>query len=75
MSWSRFLSVRFVKLRQHTSVYDDKEFYFALSGLNAVEGDLIQGRRAPLRFALAPGYHISRLWRCGSRAALVEEMR
>ena len=22
-----------------------------------------QGRRAPLRFALAPGYHISRLWR------------
>ena len=22
-----------------------------------------QGRRAPLRFALAPGYHIPRLWR------------
>ena len=22
-----------------------------------------QGRRAPLRFALAPGFHIPRLWR------------
>jgi len=25
---------------------------------------LSQGRRASLRSALAPGYHISRLWRC-----------
>jgi len=26
-----------------------------------------QGRRASLRSALAPGYHIPRLWRCGDR--------
>ena len=25
-----------------------------------------QGRRAPLRFALAPGFYISRRWRSGS---------
>jgi len=25
---------------------------------------VVQGRRAPLRVALAPGYHIARLWRC-----------
>ena len=24
---------------------------------------IIQGRRVPLRFTLAPGFHISRLWR------------
>src|SRR5678816_3806159 len=27
-----------------------------------------QGRRAPLRFALAPGFHISRRWRYKRRA-------
>ena len=26
-----------------------------------------QGRRASLRSALAPGYHISRLWRCADQ--------
>jgi hypothetical protein len=26
-----------------------------------------QGRRAPLRFALAPGYHIPRRWRLALR--------
>jgi hypothetical protein len=33
------------------------------SGLDRF-GCLYQGRRAPLRFALAPGFHIPRLWRC-----------
>ena len=36
--------------------------YFGLSGLAPFwTGN--QGRRAPLRFALAPGSHITRLWR------------
>jgi hypothetical protein len=37
-----------------------------MSALQAFAPLLIvnQGRRAPLRFALAPGCHIPRLWRC-----------
>jgi hypothetical protein len=38
--------------------------YFALSGLSGFRYPRIQGRRASLRYALAPGYHISRLRRC-----------
>jgi len=30
---------------------------------------ITQGRRAPLRFALAPGCHIPRRWRCISTSA------
>jgi len=37
-------------------------FYSALSELHPHYA-LHQGRRASLRSALAPGYHISRLWR------------
>jgi len=37
--------------------------YYALSGLNAGLA-FYQGRRASLRFALATGFHIPRLWRC-----------
>jgi len=37
--------------------------YVAPSGLQ-VFNSVTQGRRAPLRFALAPGFHISRRWRC-----------
>jgi hypothetical protein len=36
--------------------------YYALSALDQIVFSH-QGRRAPLRFALAPGFHISRLWR------------
>jgi hypothetical protein len=36
--------------------------YYALSALDQIVFSY-QGRRAPLRFALAPGFHISRLWR------------
>jgi hypothetical protein len=39
--------------------------YSALSELNGFVL-FTQGRRAPLRVALAPGFHISRLWRFGS---------
>jgi hypothetical protein len=34
---------------------------------------LIQGRRAPLRFALAPGFHISRLWRYTAPLAIYKD--
>jgi len=37
-------------------------------------GVLNQGRRAPLRFALAPGFHISRLWRCQPWAEISEHL-
>jgi len=37
-------------------------WYFALSVLSFLI-PLNQGRRVPLRFTLAPGFHISRLWR------------
>jgi hypothetical protein len=36
--------------------------YYALSALDQIVS-LTRGDRAPLRFALAPGFHISRLWR------------
>jgi hypothetical protein len=36
--------------------------YYALSALDQIVFSY-QGRRAPLRYALAPGFHISRLWR------------
>ena len=39
--------------------------YFGLSGLCSSFLGFNQGRRAPLRFALAPGCHISRRWRSG----------
>src|SRR6185369_1230561 len=42
--------------------------YFGPSGLDRFFGGLNQGRRAPLRFALAPGYYISRLWRSDALA-------
>ena len=42
-----------------------QSLYSALSEL-AVIGPLAQGRRASLCSALAPGYHISRLWRCAA---------
>jgi hypothetical protein len=35
--------------------------YYALSALDQIVFSH-QGRRAPLRFGLAPGFHISRLW-------------
>jgi hypothetical protein len=38
--------------------------YFGLSVLDASFYEFNQGRRAPLRFALAPGYYIPRRWRC-----------
>src|SRR5690349_6019550 len=37
--------------------------YYALSELCRYNA-FTQGRRAPLRYALAPGFHIPRLWRC-----------
>ena len=37
--------------------------YAALSELHSRDA-FNQGRRASLRSVLAPGYHISRLWRC-----------
>ena len=33
------------------------------SALSSIDS-CVQGRRASLRSALAPGYHIQRLWRC-----------
>jgi hypothetical protein len=36
--------------------------YYALSALDQIVFSN-QGRRAPLHFALAPGFHIPRLWR------------
>jgi hypothetical protein len=41
--------------------------YYALSALDQIVFSH-QGRRAALRFALAPGFHISRLWRFHIRA-------
>jgi hypothetical protein len=41
--------------------------YYALSALDQIVFSH-QGRRAALRFALAPGFHISRLWRFPIRA-------
>ena len=42
-----------------------KREYFALSGLGTSLWNRIQGRRAALRYALAPGYHMPRPWRSG----------
>ena len=39
--------------------------HYALSGLEFLDV-FDQGRRAPLRCALAPGFHIPRHWRCES---------
>src|SRR6185503_17838324 len=36
--------------------------YYALLGLHGFNS-VVQGRRASLRFALAPGFYIARLWR------------
>ena len=42
-------------------------YYFGLSGLDALFVDLTRGDARASR-ALAPGYHISRLWRCGTKS-------
>ena len=42
---------------------NNQRSYFALSVLSSTYSSY-QGRRASLRSALAPGYHISRNWRC-----------
>ena len=45
--------------------------YYALSGLGEFDSRMDQGRRAPLRFALAPGFHIPRRWRWFTYSQLI----
>jgi len=60
MSWSRFLIVRLVKRRQHTLGSNERQHSISpFQGLRA----FLLWLPGATRFALAPGYHISRRWR------------
>src|ERR1051325_6138188 len=63
MSWSRFLIVRLVKRRQHTAFAARIEpFLFRPFRARLIFLPIAPGAT---RYALAPGYHIPRRWRCG----------